>query len=156
MEHDLIKKTPWYLITIDDPNFLSGESVIELIRLLIKTKPFKYVILDDIDCSGSVLEINKMIDNPTELETLFQALVGRSQFIWGDFFLFVEYPEFWDAPENATYPYLVEQTSTTIRTVDGQYFYIYTPYHDIVKAVSSKYRVESLKMNSLDKLDYPY
>lgn len=153
----LERSSYWYLITIDDdPNFLPGKSVFDLIQLFLKQIPFKYVILNDIvgaaeqaeylrEKEGEVLEIKELLENICEV----------IQFEWGDFFLFKESPDDW-TDENMFYPNLIKQTDTTIRTVDGEYLYIYTPYEEILKIIKENYTIESVKQGPLETLDYPY
>ena len=122
----------WYLITIEDPAFLPGISISNIIQLFLKNIEFKFVILNDLNGAGisSLLEIENEI---IKIEDLLKIINQVIQFDWGDFFLFKEYPQNWkNLRKIPYYPNLVIQTDTTIRAVDDQYIYVYTPYDVIV------------------------
>ena len=62
----------------------------------------------------------------------------------------------WDNHSDYNYPNLISQTDTTVRAVDDQYIYIYTPHEKVVNLIQEKHTVDSIKTGSLDELDYPY
>ncbi|CDR34678.1 hypothetical protein [Criblamydia sequanensis] len=53
------------------------------------------------------------------------------------------------------YPYVISQSNTTLRAVDNQYFYVYTPYNQLVDALKANYTIEEIRKGTLDQLDYP-
>lgn len=149
----------WYMITIDDPEFLSGKSIYDTIVLLLKNIEFKYVILNDIVGTGMPGAIPSLInqeDNVMDLHDFLRVLPDVKQFEWGDFFLFKEYPKGWDHPEKCDYTYLLPQSNTVVRAIDNQYIYIYTPIDSIVQIIKKNYQIESFKFDVLENLDYPY
>lgn len=75
--------------------------------------------------------------------------------MWGDFFLFTDFPKNWDNSQHALYPYLINQSKTTLRVIDGQYIDIYTPYKEIVDTITKNYITETVKYDILENLDYP-
>lgn len=148
----------WYLITIDDPEFLPGRSFIRVLQLLLTVIPFKFVILDDIEGSGEyglVYSLQQRQNEPILLTDLIPLFNGVKQLDWGDFFLFREYLSHWDNPD-FYYPYLIDQSDTTVRAVDDQYIYIYTSYGQIVDVIKAHYEVESITLDVLEKLSFPY
>ena len=160
MEKELIKNCEWTLITIDDPTFLSSESLIHIFTLLKKKIEFKFVIINDINGTGKdwvISSLQKKENNTVfEIKEFLNILEDIKQLEWGDFFLFQEFPN-WEKSEEITYyPRLIAQTDTTIRAVDNQYIYVYTPCQEIVKIVKENYEIESLKIGLLENLDYPY
>ncbi|HEV8051906.1 MAG TPA: hypothetical protein VGP47_05380 [Parachlamydiaceae bacterium] len=153
----LIKNSNWQLIVIDDdPKLLPGKSIFDLLQLLLKRVEFKYVILNDIEgiAEGAVFLKDKE-GEVLEVDYLLKNICNIVQFEWGDFFLFTEYPSNWKS-ENFDYPDLIKQTDTTVRAVDNQYMYIYTPYEDVLDIVKEGYTIESVKSDTLENLDYPY
>ena len=150
-----IDSNNWTLITIDDPAFLPGESIFDIIQLIIKEIEFKFVIPDEIYGAG-VGPLFKKENSILVIEEFLNLLSGVKQFDWGDLFLFKEYPKNWDNPGDGDYPYLIAQTETTVRAVDDQYIYIYTPYKEIVDVIKANYEIESIKNGPLESLDYPY
>jgi len=94
---------------------------------------------------------NKSID----LDELLSYIGDIRQFNWGDFFLFESYPSSWINDKNEYYPYIISQADTTIRAIDSQYIYIYTPYQGVVDLINANYLIESIKQGSLESLDYP-
>jgi hypothetical protein len=155
----LIQNFPWTLITIDDPNFLSGKSISDAIQTLLEAVKFKFVILDNIDGSGKdwlIYTLQKEKDAVTPVDNFLKILCDITQLDWGDFFLFKEYPRNWSNFEGKPYSDIIAQTDTTVRMVDNQYIYIYTPYQEIVNIIRENYEVESIKMDILENLDYPY
>jgi hypothetical protein len=158
MGYDLEEKTAWYLITIDDPDFLPGKSIFDILKIIQDLMPFKYVILDYMFGAGKNEVITKLKDKKNiaiKIEDLLEVLCDVDQFEWGDFFLFQEYPKNWTNPKKAPYPYVIAQSDTTVRAVDNQYIYIYTPYQKLVEAIKKNYNPESLKTDFLEHLDYP-
>lgn len=158
MEHEIAPKVNWYLITIDDPELLPGMSFIRLLQLLLTVIPFKFVILNDIEGSGEhglVYSLKQRQDEPILLSDLIPLLNGVIQLDWADFFLFKEYPSHWNNPD-FYYPFLIDQSDTTVRAIDDQYIYIYTPHESIVNAIKAHYEIESLTLDALEKLSFPY
>ena len=90
-----------------------------------------------------------------KVKDLLKMLPEVIQFDWGDFFLFKYYPEHWENSSRKFYRDRIVLTDTTIRAVDDQYIYVYTPYKQIVNLINENYTIESIKIDSLDKLDYP-
>lgn len=153
----------WYLVTIDDPDFVIGESIYKILSVILKKIEFKYVILEDIIGSpkvpeylGLISDLQEQMDTPLVLKDFLPILNVVKQFDWGDFFLFKEFPKNWNPSENYDYPYVIAQSNTTVRAIDNQYIYVYTPYEELVDWIKSKYEIESLKSGSLEELDYPY
>ena len=145
----------WTLVTIDDPSCLPGVSFYNLIKLIIKIVPFKFVIIDDI--YGAVTPALVKNENIVlNIQDFLIELLKVKQFDWGDFFLFIEFPTDWKNAKNDSYSEIIAQTNTTIRAIDDQYMYIYTPYDEIVKIIQDNYQIESIKNGSLEDLDYPY
>jgi len=149
----------WSLIIIDDaPNFLQGKSLCEILKLLSTTAKFNFVVWNHIDGSGadwliSALQIqsNKIM----KIDEFLKIISDIKQIDWGDFFLFKDYPNFWRNPKGELYPYVIAQPETTVRAVDNQYFYIYTRYQEVVNVIQNHYKIESIKIGSLEELDYP-
>src|ERR1700722_16390709 len=131
------KTSNWYLVTIDDaPKFLPGKSFIDILQLLSSICKFNFIITDCIDGSGKDWIISNLQDkNNTvfKFDEILQLLCDIKQLDWGDFFLFKEYPQNWTNSKEELYPFVVSQSDTTIRAVDNQYIYIYTPYPEIVE-----------------------
>jgi hypothetical protein len=159
MEYDLTSKNNWSLIIIDDPKFLTGESFFCLFQNLLKKIDFNYVIFDSIDGSGKygLIESLKEKENTIiKMDEFLKIFLDIKQLDWGDFFLFKDYPKDWVNPKNAPYPYVIAQSNTTVRGVDNQYFYIYTPYQEIIDLIKNNYNtVETIKNDNLEYLEYP-
>jgi hypothetical protein len=154
MINDLKKESKWNLIVIDDPTFLSGETFFNLIHLILEVVNFKFTILDYIDGS----KVSPLIEKENDIikvEDLLEILPSVQQFDWGDFFFFENYPTNWDNSKKELYPYVICQTSTTLRAVDSQYIYIYTPSLQIMNLIKENYNIESVKIGLLNELDYP-
>lgn len=149
----------WYLITIDDPFYLSKTSVKNLLNFILEFVCFNYVVVDDIQGSGEDWVISNMqkkqgsIFNKNEFFKFIDAL---KQLDWGDFFLYKEYPANLSTNKKGDYPYLISQTDTTLRLVDSQYFYIYTQSNVLINELRKKYKIESVVHNFLTHLDYPF
>ncbi len=159
MNSSLIPEEKWTLVTIDDPAFLPGKSIYDVIQLLLKVIPFKYVIINEIyGVTKAIADLEKKENTIMEIKELMDDLCKVRQFDWGDFFLFKDYPsDWWERSKDLIdYPNLVVQSDTTIRAVDDQYIYIYTPLQEVIKTIRENYVIESIKTDSLDKLDYPF
>lgn len=153
----VLMSSTWQLVTIDDdPQLLAGKSIFDLIQLLQKQIEFKYVILKDIEgiAEGAVF-LREKEGEILEIDYLLKNICNVVQFEWGDFFLFTNYHTNWKS-EDFDYPDLIKQTNTTVRAVDNQYMYIYTPSQNIVDALKNNYKIESMKSDVLENLDYPY
>ena len=154
------RKNKWYLITIDNIGMINGDGFFNIINLIKTVQKFKYVILNDIEGSpksdhkGLVAFFQYQEGKVLLLQDYLKDVTGVLQFDWADFFLFKKKPENWICYE--LYSDNIEQTDTTVRAIDGQYIYIYTPNHEIVDLVKSKFNIESLKFDLIEKLDYPY
>lgn len=149
----------WYLVIIDDPEFLRGQSIFEILKFLSNIDKFKFTILYDIfgfAQNGLMINLQEKENTVISLQEFLNVVCKVRQFEWGDFFLFKRKPIGWDNPDDRFYPNLVAQTDTTVRAVDNQYIYIYTPSNEIVDRIKEKYKIESITYNILTELDYPY
>lgn len=149
----------WYLVIVDDaPKFLPGKSFINILQLLSPIGKFSFVITDCIEGSGKDWVISNLQHKKNtvfKFDEILQLLCDIKQLDWGDFFLFKECPKNWTNSKGVLYPFVVKQSDTTIRAVDSQYLYIYTPYIEIVEVLKNTYNVEEIKTGSLETLDYP-
>lgn len=144
----------WDQIVIFDEAALPGKSIFDIIKIILKVIEFRFVIIDDINGAlvSNLLEIeNKIID----LNNLLEIIISVKQLDWGDFFLFREYPQSWINYKKEKYFNIIGQTDTTVRAVDDTYIYVYTPYKKITNLIKENYKIESIKTDSLEKLDYP-
>jgi hypothetical protein len=153
------KYKSWYLITIDDaPKFLIGKSFIDILQLFLSTNKFNFIISDAMDGSGGDWVISDLQDDKDTIfsfDEILKILYQVNQLDWGDFFLFKNYPQNW-VNEGYFYPDKITQTDATIRAVDNQYLYIYTPDLEIVELIKNNYTIEEIKNGPLDTLDFPY
>jgi hypothetical protein len=155
--YDMMESTDertWYQLIIDDPASLPGTSFSKLIRLILNKIHLRFLVLDYLHGAG----IANLIDQEhsiIELNVVLNELDNVVQFDWADFFLFKNFPTHWDNLHKQPYPYVIKQTDTTIRAVDDQYIYIYTPCNEIVDQIKSNYEIESIRKAQLNELDYP-
>ena len=158
MTHSSKKNQIWYLVIINDaPRFLPGRSIVDMIKFLQKNMGCKFIATRDLQGSGisSLLEVEGdviPIDSSSVIEKIDQVI----QFDWGDFFLFNKVPNKWVCDEYENYPLVIAKTDSTIRAVDDQYIYIYTPSNQVVDEIQKNYLIESVKMDFLSNLEYPY
>ena len=153
---ELLQK--WYLVTVDDPHFLPGQSIYKLIELLLSKVLYKFVILFDIEGAGNdglIYSFQQQENAVIGLNEFLKKLSHIIQFDWGDFYLFEEYPSHWLNTNREYYYNRMGLTYTTIRAVDGQYIYVYTRKQEIVELITSNYITESVKTNFLNRLEYP-
>lgn len=154
-----IKQNKWYQVIIPDEAALPGTSILELLKCIMKVEHFEFVILDEIVGAGKnwLMRILKNHQqNVMRVKDLMFTLPDVQQFEWGDFFLFKEYPELWDEPEKTKYPYLINQTDTTISADDYFYMVVYTPHDSVINNINKKkYEIRAVKNNFLKNLDYP-
>lgn len=158
MSKDELKNNNWYLVTLEDKDALPGKSFFKIIQLILKVVNFKFVIIDDIEGAGEdwlVYSLQEKENTIMEIDDFLKVLCGVTQFDWGDFFLFKEYPSSWNNSEEEFYPNVISQTDTTIRAIDDTYIYIYTKYKEIVDLIKNNYVIESVSLDSLDRLEYP-
>lgn len=157
-----VSDSKWFLVTIDDPAFLSAKSILKVIQLLLSCISFKFVIINDVEGAADNWVMNDLQETENtvlNLDDFLNNLCKVKLFEWGDFFLFREYPKNWDNSDKSNgtfYPPLIAQSDTTVRGIDGQYIYIYTQDQKIIDALKKNYRIESITANSLELLEYPY
>lgn len=158
MDEKIISNLKWYLITIDDPYFLRNESMFNIINITSSVIGLRFVILDYVfgaAQNGLINLLQKDRGFVWETDQILKTIRNIQSLEWGDFFLFKDYPKYFDNNQNELYPYIIGQTDTTIRAIDGQYIYIYTPYQEIVDIVKAKYNIEDIKFDLLENLSYP-
>lgn len=147
----------WHLVTIEDPSFLTGPSIFDMIQFMLRHVKVKFIIFDDMlgaAQNGLMVFLHEEEGEIFNLKEFSDILCKVQQFEWGNFFLFKEYPDSCDSTKK-TYLKSIKEADITIRAVDGQYFYIYTPHGEIVEALTNQYTIESVKTSSLEHLDYP-
>ena len=148
----------WFLLSIEDPEFLSGMSVLKTIMLTKQMINFEFVVLNDIEGSGRdwiIFNLRKKMNHVLKLEKFLKSLPHVIQFDWGDFFLFKDYPNHWNNSTDLGYPSLIAQTDTTIRAIDDTYIYIYTPHEKIVEILKENYKIEKELKGLLKDLEHP-
>jgi hypothetical protein len=149
----------WTLAILDDPDELTGRSVVEVIALMQRAAGFRYVIVDGLEGAGVpgvIADLNERIDEPMKIEELVKIFKGVRSVEWGDFFLFKEYPNGWEDDGEEPYESVIARTDTTVRAVDGRYLYVYTFLPEIEQAVSKNYTLESRTCDCLEDLPHPY
>jgi hypothetical protein len=148
-------KKQWIQIIIKDKEFLSGKSTSKLIDLIGKVLCIKFIILNDINGWGNaVCVLEDVEEEVVRIEEVLTPISEVKQFDWGDFFLFSEYPTDWNFTGLKLSP-MVAQTTSTVRTVDDTYFYIYTPFEAVLEELKRKYKIESIRVDDVANLDYP-
>lgn len=50
---------------------------------------------------------------------------------------------------------MIAQTDTTVRVIDNNYLYVYTPYLEVADLIRKNYVIESYQCASLEKYVYP-
>lgn len=153
-----LKQNKWNLVVIPTSDALSGKGMHDLINVIMEVTNFKYVVLDDME--GMAKEnLMRILRNqqytPMRLKDLLLMLQDVECFEWGGFYLFEEYPESFDVADHIFDPYLVKQSDSTIRAMDGNYAYIYTPYDSVVEIIKKNYIIEDVITDFLENLDYP-
>lgn len=160
MIEDLSTDYYWYLVTIDD-RFLTGNSIVKMLKLIQEVEKSKYLIQDNIlgfSEKGVMESLTDNVDKIYKLESIFGIIDKIDHLEWGDFFLFKDYPSNWKNPRGEVfplYPYVIAQSDITLRAVDDQYMYIYTQSRNFIEVVKSHYAIESIKLDLLEKLDFP-
>src|SRR5262245_40641439 len=148
----------WHLITIDDPKFLPCKSLFDIFQILLGVIKFKFVIPRRIYGAG-ISSLLQYEDTVMETDKILKIITDITQFDWGDFFFFLEYPKNWFCPDEqlytALYPNVIAQTNTTVRAIDDQFIYIYTPYKAVVELIKTKYKIENVKKDVLENIEYP-
>jgi len=153
-----LKQNKWNQVVIPHSNALSGKGMQDLINLMMEVKKFKYVVLDDMQ--GIAQEyLMHIFQNQQHivmrLKDLLPILQDVEWFEWGCFYLLEEYNENWDNEGHYFDFYMVKKTDSTIRAMDGNYAYIYTPYDSVAEIVTKNYTTEEIKTDFLENLDYP-
>lgn len=150
-------KTPWYQLVISTE--ATSNNLAKIMKMIVDHLKLNFIILNDIQGTGEnwlIHILQNHEDHPLRIKDFMSMLNDVHRFEWGDFFLFQSYPENWDSPERCDYSFLINQTDTTLRAIDQGYIYIYTPDELIVQMIKENYDIESFKIDSLDRLDYPY
>lgn len=155
MENLLTSQLKWGLVIIPDPNNLPGKSISNIIHLILDSINFKFAIVDDL-IGAKISDLVERENTIMKINDLLEVACDVVQFEWGDFFLFKEYPNQWNNSTLLGYPEIIIQTDTTVRAVDNGYIYVYTPYMEIIEMIKKNYPIESIKIDSLWNLDYPY
>ena len=145
------------LVVIEDPNAVPGKTIYDFFKILMEVLELKFIVLDYIVGGGvSIANYQNQSDLILNISDFLKELKGVDQFERGDFFLFRDYPSEWENPDEESYPYVIQQTDTTLRVVDNTYLYLYTPYSAVEKQIMDVYKIESIKIASLEKLDYHF
>ena len=157
MSETNICDTKWHLVIIQDPHCLPGQSIFEMISVILGVLPLKFIILDYVfgGAPNGLIYSLQEIGVIRKLEDFLKIVKDVKKFDWGDFFMFKEYPSNWDRGDDELYPYVIKQADTTVRAVDDCYIYVYTPYEEVVAAIKSKYIVYSHTFDVLNNLSYP-
>lgn len=152
------KHKKWSLTIINDPGFLSSETVVAILKSLSDNLDLKFLIMDFISGSGDnyiIPELQGISKKKLVLDEAIPMLLSVNHFEWGDFFLFKNNPMIWEESENSKYPDLIAQTDITVRAVDGQYIYIYSPNDGFIEDLKDKYHIELFEKGFLDDFEYP-
>ncbi len=149
----------WHLITIIDPEGLPGKNIFNIIQVILQFVDFEFIIINDIEGAGKnwlISDLQKKENRVMELNKFLPLLHDVSQFDWGDFFLFKNFPGNWANANKKNYPNLIGLTDTTVRAIDDTYIYVYTPFDEIVEIVKKNYEIDTFKTDILENLEHPY
>jgi hypothetical protein len=159
MSEILNSKIFWTLITIDDaPKFLSGKTIWDFLNLIKQKTSLQFIVLDALEGvgrNGLIAELQKKSNLVIDIDDFMKILPEIKTFEWCDLFVFKKFPENWTNSGKEPYPSVIVQSDMTIRAVDNQYLYIYTPSKQLVDLISENYHIESIKNAPLNELDYP-
>lgn len=152
------KHNKWNQVVIPTSVAMSGKGIHNLINLMLEVEPFKYIILEDMegDAEEHLLHIlQEQHYTPMRLKDLMPMLEDVKYFKLGSFYLFKEYPENWDDTDHTFDAYLVGPSDSTIRIVDKNNTYVYTPHDLVVDIIKKNYVIEEVKIDFIENLDYP-
>lgn len=124
-----VKKTlaEWYMISIFDSRALPGQSVYNVVNILLKLLNIQFVALSDLEGAG-ITSLAREDQTPIiPINEFLKQVIFVKQFDWGDFFLFSAFPDSWQTIEKKSYPEIIYLTETTVRGVDDTYLSIYIP-----------------------------
>ena len=156
MNKNLEKKlNAWHMIVIYDLLSLPGQSVYNVINILLKLLNIQFVALSDLEGAGTAILARETQTSLIPINEFLKQVIFVEQFDWGDFFLFSAVPNSWQELEKKSYPELIALTETTLRAVDDTYIYMYTPYDEVVQLIKENYTIEEIKKGKLEDLDYP-
>jgi len=143
------------MIVIYDLLSLPGQSVYNVINILLKLLNIQFVALSDLEGAGTAILARETQTSLIPINEFLKQVIFVEQFDWGDFFLFSAVPNSWQELEKKSYPELIALTETTLRAVDDTYIYMYTPYDEVVQLIKENYTIEEIKKGKLEDLDYP-
>jgi hypothetical protein len=148
----------WHHFTITDSSFGAGATVRSMLMHLQSVVPLRYIVLDDIighGVPGLILSFQEMEGETLSLGEEFFGSLTNAGFEWANFCLFKEAPKGFNCGRGISYPNLIKQTDTTVRVIDNNYLYVYTPYLEVADLIRKNYVIESYQYASLDKYVYP-
>lgn len=147
--------TLWYQLIINDPNFLSGDSVLEFISPLVKLFRINYVLVKDV--VGAVPDQSSLDGALLSVEDFMQRIALATQYDWAFFFMYEENRSVTDMAWNeADDRILIEKARLTIRLTDSSQFFLYEKTGEALKALKGNPNVSESKAVKLDELDIPY
>jgi len=145
----------WHQLIINDPNFLSGNSVLEFIAPLVKLFHINHVLVKDV--VGAVPDRSSLDGALLSSEEFMRRIPLAVQYDWAFFFMYEENPFVtnmdWNAADNRM---LIEKSRLTIRLVDSGQFFLYEKTGEIFKVLRGNQNISESKVVSLKELDIPY
>jgi hypothetical protein len=147
--------TQWYQLIINDPNFLSGSSVLEFIAPLVKLFRINYVLVKDV--VGAVPDRSSLDGTLLSAEDFMKRIPLATQYDWAFFFMYEENPFVtdmtWGQTDNRI---LIEKARLTIRLADSSQFFLYEKTGEVLKALKGNPNISESKVVKLNELDIPY
>ena len=152
-----MKSNSWMQIEIQDPDGLSGRSLVRLLRSLSILLPVHAIAVRDVEGSGE--GINKFIRSGDvlcfELDDFIQTASRMVQFDWGDFFLLKTADECHGVNDTTAYAAVLPRALATVRAVDSEYFYVYTTNAAAGTALMQEYQRAKSITTDLEALTFP-
>lgn|GEM_PF-6083990 len=153
----------WYQIVIDGSLPHWGDGIWEIIEKISKKICAKFGVMEYLEGHpkkgkvNSFLALEEMQWEPVDVVDLLRYMESVGDLDWGDFYLFHQKPWKWEWEPQEDFATLVGHSDTTIRVIDGNLFYIHTPYKEVVEMIKEAYgSVESIKFSELEFHTYPY
>lgn len=154
-----MKKETWFVASWEDPDFLSGQSVANILSELQQILQCRSIIVSGFEGKGEgVIDLPREDDSSRLFlpDQLLQVLAEIRQIEWCDFFFVDEETERIVLSLSVSpYQVVLPKTSCTLRAVDGHLFMVYTRDKSLVNALAVKRPGVELEEGLLQNLSFP-
>lgn len=149
----------WFQVVVPDDESLSGASIAEFVKLVLRKVPASVVAIVGANWLGELIGALKLESGRLYIvstATLLERLPDITQIVWADFFFCHSDADARKISDIEPMAESIPKARFTLSTVDNTYFYLYTLDSELANSINGAYENVEISKGALTSFNYPY